>query len=128
MSADPKPKPPSKAARKRAKFGREFCCDARVAFVRNLRCPAYNTTPCENHHIESGGTSYKAHYTKIAPLSFRAHQEVHLWGRKTFEERHGIDLEVEAAYTDTRWLLHCMANGLDPETGAALTNDSRRPQ
>lgn len=65
----------------------------------------YTEDPCENAHIETGGTGRKADADRIIPLCVRHHAEYHR-GAESFRLRHGLDLEELAAQTEARWSLY----------------------
>lgn len=64
-------------------------CRRRSCLVRGCRA-----RPCVPHHQVSRGARGKDEDT--VPLCWAHHEEAHR-GQKTFEERHGLDLEHEAA-------------------------------
>lgn len=76
-----------------------------MLFVKALPCVVpFCGPPCENHHIENGGTGRKSDYTKIAPLCLLHHEQCHHIGRQSFESVYGINLEAAAAETERLWL------------------------
>lgn len=102
------------AARRKSEFARCYHSKARVAFVKSLPCVACGKGPCENAHVENGGTGRKADYTLIVPLCSRrshngehppigCHHRLHNLGVKTFEAQHRIDLHQEAARIEALW-------------------------
>ena len=124
MTPDPKPKRTSKAKRKREEFARKYGSKARVQWMSERECVGcgkfpHEDEPTQSSHIYSGGTGFKEDYTKTVPHCMNCNQNVTRFRR--------TDLERHAARTQARWLANCAANGLDPETGERLTNDSRRP-
>lgn len=97
--------------RKASEFKRCYQSKVRVEWVRHQKCVACGYVPrdegrlCENAHIETGGTGRKADRTKIVPLCWICHLQIHRVGRVTFEKVFdGIDLEKLAAQTEAAWL------------------------
>lgn len=98
-----KPKP-----RSAAEYARIYHSPERVRFVQVLDCLVSwcREWPSDNHHIENGGMSRKADYTKIVPLCEIHHEQCHHIGRETFERIYGLDLERAAAETEKKWQAH----------------------
>lgn len=70
-------------------------------FVRSHACcvPGCPAIEVQFAHIRSAansGTGLKPHDCYGVPLCFNHHQEQHQIGQGTFEDRHGIDLDVIA--------------------------------
>lgn len=87
---------PRLAKRREAEFG-----DA-VKFVRYLPCCICSKPgPNEAHHVRSRAAGGKA--DSIVALCPVHHREFHNAGRRTFAERHGVDLESIAAETARRF-------------------------
>lgn len=98
-----------KKKRSKSEFSRIYGSKERVSWVSWQRCVGCGSSGCgphHNHHIETDGIGRKASASKIVPLCHACHIEVHAWGRPTFEEEYGIDLEVEAKETHAAWLSH----------------------
>lgn len=101
-------KPKGKKKRSASEFNRIYGSKKRVEWVSWQPCAVCDTTgpwPRHGHHIEAGGTGYKADYTKIVPLCTDCHAEVHE-GRETFEAVNGVTLDQLAAETQSAWLEH----------------------
>lgn len=99
-----------KSKRKPSEFARIYGSKARVEWVKSLPCSAprcgFEHWTVEGHHIETGGTGYKADYTKIIPLCSQHHRFLHDIGRESFEARYGFKLETLAAETERLWKEH----------------------
>lgn len=92
-------------AQKDAAWVRAFHSQERVEWVQARPSAASGKGPCENAHVKSGGTSRRADYIWIVPLTFDEHRkQLHQHGHKTFEARYGIVLLDEAARTQAEWL------------------------
>jgi len=68
-------------------------------YVQELPCILADRHECAaavGHHVKSVGAGGKD-YANEVPLCLRHHEEVHRTGRETFEERHGVDLNLIAA-------------------------------
>jgi hypothetical protein len=111
----PKPAKREKQARKPVKrrnqkrysanWARAYGSPERVEWVNAQPCVGcFGGEPRENHHIKTGGKGRKADARFIVTLCAACHDDLHQHGRQRFEERYAIDLEVEAAATEARWL------------------------
>lgn len=117
MTAAPKPTPRRQnkaggirarnAKRRAAEFARAFHSEERVRFVRSQPCAAcLKFGEIENAHIEGGGASRRADYTKIVPLCRTCHRQMHRMGLDTFLARHGLDraeIAAIAEHTERSW-------------------------
>lgn len=116
IKAKKKPKKKSMAQRRRdalrkeAEFARTYHSEERVLFVKFAnRCevPHCLGRP-ENAHLETEGTSRKAHYTRIAPLCGGHHRNfaksLHRMGSvEAFDAVAATNLNVAAARLEERW-------------------------
>jgi hypothetical protein len=115
-TACPKPAPREKRARKpvRRRNKKRYSANWLRAYGSPERAEFVNARPCvgcltderlrENHHIKTGGKGRKADAKFIVALCAACHDDLHQHGRQSLEERYAIDLEVEAAATEARWL------------------------
>lgn len=91
-------------AQKDANWLRAFGSVERAGWVNARPSVATGRGPCVNAHVKSGGTSRKADYIWIVPLTWHEHaNELHQHGQKTFERLYGIDLIEEAVKTELAW-------------------------
>jgi hypothetical protein len=113
-----KPRPPKvrkpmkrvNVERRAEEFERAYGGTSRVAFVKSLACVAGRvslTMSCagaiENAHIRTGGTGRKADAKLLIPLCTFHHRALHAHGPVAFERVYGLDLEAEAAATQSVW-------------------------
>lgn len=82
-------------------FERCYHSEAFVDFTRNSPSIASGRGPCVCAHVTPrgelpSGTGRKADAKWIVPLTFEEHTELHTIGEKTFEDRHKLDLAIEA--------------------------------
>lgn len=82
-------------------FEKLFHSQERVAWIRGIGCVVCGLCPAENHHVKSRGAG--GDYEKIIPLCFTHHQEIHNSGRKTFEKKYDLDLDLMAHIVATLW-------------------------
>lgn len=88
---------------KAEKFAREYGSQERVEWVRDLASVVSGKRPCVNAHVRTGGTSYKADYIWIVPLTNEEHHELHQHGIKTFIAKYAIDLDAAARMVELQW-------------------------
>jgi hypothetical protein len=95
------------ARSKAEKFAYQFHSAERVEWMNWNPCVICGSTPCDNAHSTTGGTGNKAHYSKIVPLCRVHHDEydgrLHKGGKKTFQKKYGVDLEILSAMYQDRW-------------------------
>lgn len=102
---------PPRVNRKRqaSEFARTVHSRARQRFVSSLPCvvAACAEGPCHGHHIENGGMSRKADYTRIVSLCPSHHRFLHHHGPVTFAAsfplRNGWTLVDWATETERLW-------------------------
>ncbi len=85
-----------------AKWLHDYGSMERVIWIKNQKSLISDRWPCVNAHTRTGGTSTKAHYTTIIPITDIEHQLVHNHGWSVF----GLTLDaldVLAAFTENRW-------------------------
>lgn len=63
--------------------------------------PRCGRSPCDPHHATSRGAGGDA--ADLVPLCHYHHHEGHAVGWRTFEARHVVDLEQEAARLEALW-------------------------
>lgn len=90
----------------RREWLRAYGSEERVQWVQQQLSVATGKYGCVNAHTETGGTSRKADFETIVPLTWAEHEELHQHGQRTFEAKYGIDLKAAAADTQRRWLIH----------------------
>lgn len=56
----------------------------------------------EGHHVKSVGAGGEDECNEV-PVCVRHHNQIHTRGPRTFEDRYGIDLDMEAANVWTRY-------------------------
>lgn len=87
-----------------ANVQRAYGGESRIQWVQGLPCLVCGNRPSENAHVRTGGMGRKADAKWVVPLCTAHHQMLHQYGRQTFESKHGgIDLDQQAAITDSRW-------------------------
>lgn len=107
----PRTKRPPRVNRKRqsSEFARTVHSRARQRFVSSLPCVVDSCAegPCHGHHIENGGLSRKADYTRIVSLCPSHHHFLHQHGPVTFAAsfplRNGWTLVDWARETERLW-------------------------
>ena len=94
---------PVNTKRRAKNFARAYGSKERVAFVKRMRCVVGRlyahgrcSGPIDVAHTEGGGVGYKADASTTVPLCRYHHQNLHLWGRRSFELAYGVHLEAEA--------------------------------
>lgn len=93
---------PKRQARETA---RAFGPPERRSWVKSLPSVASGNGPCENAHTQGGGASRRADACWIVPLTRHEHRvELHQWGKLTFEQHYGVDLDAEAVKVEAEWL------------------------
>lgn len=88
---------------KAAKLAREYHSIDRIEWVRSLPSVISGKKPCVNAHVRTGGTSYKADYIWIVPMTNDEHHELHQHGIKTFAAKYAIDLDAAARMVEVQW-------------------------
>lgn len=104
-------KPPRKINRKRKalSFARSYESQARVRWVKSRRCVVpfcYESGPCNNGHVRTGGLSYKGPSHEIVPMCRRHDDEYTNYGPEWFEGAYGMtrDLLLQAAWAvEVEW-------------------------
>lgn len=96
-----------KAKRKSAKerdayIARVYGSRERLLAIKAMPCavPGCTNRPCDNHHIENGGTGRKAGFDKIVPLCSAEHHDLYhneCGSPEAFDARFGTDLRALAA-------------------------------
>jgi hypothetical protein len=75
------------------------CMDA---LLQGMFWPQYRSDVAHVRSRGAGGLDHR----NVVPLCHTHHCEQHAVGRRTFERRHNIDLEVLAGVYDMRWQAH----------------------
>ena len=98
-------------------------CTSYLQYVRGRACLAEGPS-CfgdpEAHHVrENGnaGTGIKPPDSDAVPLCAGHHAELHRVGAKTFESRHGCDLDKQAVAHWQAWLKTPAGNRFKQESG-----------
>ena len=100
---------PVNRERRDSEWKRAYGTTGRVEWVSVQRClgcgwkGVRDLSPCENHHIQTGGMGRKADADKIIPLCKGCHIEWHQHGRRTFEEAHRMDADAAARDIEQAW-------------------------
>jgi 5-methylcytosine-specific restriction endonuclease McrA len=82
-----------------------------LAWVRLRSCLVCGRPPVNQAaHVKTRGSGGKD-LDNVVPLCYRCHSEQHTIGIKTFQKRHGLDLERDAQEVTTEW-----KNELTPTT------------
>jgi len=92
----------------RANWIRAYGSKARVKWMQNQRCVACDGWPSVNAHIKSpdeppSGMGRKHDFKWIVPLCHKCHGELHSIGQRSFEDKHLIDLGLEAIVVFCKW-------------------------
>lgn len=103
-------KPLRHRKRSRAEFDRIYGGVERVLWIQRQQCIITGEWPCVTVHVRGGGVSRKADYRWTVPMIPVMHEELHRIGRRSFEARYNVDLELAAIATQQRWLAHCARN------------------
>lgn len=103
-------------------FPRTYGSIARVQWVQRQPCIAVGCSraPCVNMHVEGGGAGRKADADKIAPGCHIHHHELDTQGRKSFELKYGIDLQLAAARTEEAWQAYLASGATEEEATHAF--------
>lgn len=64
-----------------------------LAFIRTLPCCVCGTTPCDAHHVDTGGMGTKASDYCSIPLCRLQHGECHTIGKESFQRKYRIDFK-----------------------------------
>lgn len=65
-----------------------------LRFIRRQPC-LFHHVASEAHHAGPGGMGTKCGEHRTVPLCFRHHRQLHNHGRKWFEEKHQVNLDLE---------------------------------
>ena len=75
-----------------------------LEFIREQRCIICHSSPCEPHHVDTGGVGMKCSDYLTVPLCWTHHKEIHRIGKQTFVEKHRINLYHCISQLMVRWL------------------------
>ena len=99
--------------RKARELLRAYGPPARREWVKALPCsvPGCPNHPSENAHVNPegrpsdgpSGIARKHDYTQIVPLCRHHHDQYHDMGQRSFNDKHGIDVDFVACYIESRW-------------------------
>ena len=81
----------------------------RILWLKARPCLVCGRTPSDCAHIKSGGMGRKADAEFIVALCRDHHTEQHQIGVRSFERRHGVDLDAAARETEAAWQDHLAA-------------------
>ena len=104
--AAPRPrKPVRKVNRKRrqSEFARAYGGEDRVRWMHEQPSVIDGRGPCVCSHVRTGGKGRKADACWTVPMTLPQEREFHAIGKRSFEAKHGVDLDALARETDERW-------------------------
>lgn len=97
---------PRNRSRRDREWVRAYHSKERVRWVKRRPCRVPGCRrQAENMHVRGGGVGRKAEYVWIADICRMHHREAHQ-GQKSFERRHGLDLETAARDLQKAWERH----------------------
>ena len=97
--------------RQNKEFLRAYHSDAFVRFTRESKSVVSGHTPCVCAHVTPNsdgpsGMGRKPDAKWVVPLTDAEHKELHQHGRRSFEDKYGRDIELDAMTHWSRWREH----------------------